>query len=111
VSPARFPGHSVSNISPKTGDDLRIASIDGLSADIKFQHNATVAFCINVINTTISLIMFVVFLVTFSATFISCGTETFAIYTPKIMFPFPLPVRRNTTAICDLNLLAPEFYI
>jgi hypothetical protein len=103
VSPTHFAGHSVSTISTKTGDDLGIASTDGLSAKIKFQHNATVAFCINVITTTISHIMFVVFLVTFSAAFISCGTDTFAIDTPRISFNVPLPVRGNTTAICNLN--------
>jgi hypothetical protein len=103
VSPARFAGHSVSTISAKTGDDLGITSTDGLIAEIKFQHNATVAFCINVITTTISLNIFFVFLVTLNATFISSGTDTFAIDTPKIMFNVPIPVRGNTTAICNLN--------
>jgi hypothetical protein len=93
VSPARFVGHSVSTISTKTADDLDITSTDGLSAKINFQHNATVTFCIIVIATAISLIMFVVFLVTLNVTFISCGTDTFAIDTPRISFNVSLPVR------------------
>jgi len=103
VSPARFVGHSVSTISTKTGDDLGITSTDGLSAKIKFQHKATVAFCINVITTTTSFIMFVVFLVTLNATFISCGTDTFGTDTPRIRFNDTPPVRRNTTDICNLK--------
>ena len=102
VSPARFTGHRVSTISTKTGGHLGITSTDGLNANIKFQHNAAVAFRI-VITITISLNMFVVFPVSSNAMFISCGTDTFDIDAPRIRFSVPLPVRRNTTAICNFN--------
>ena len=103
VSPAHLAGHRVSTISTKTGGDLGISSTDGLSAKIKFQHNATVDFSINVITTTIRLNTFVVFAVSLNAPVISCGTDTFVIDTPRIRFNAPLSVRRNTAAICNLN--------
>jgi hypothetical protein len=107
VSPARFAGQRVSTISTKAGGDLGINSTDGLSANIKFQHNATVAIIITVITTTINLNMFVVFPVILNATFISCGTDTFGIDTPTIMFNAPHPVRRCATATCNLNANIP----
>jgi hypothetical protein len=103
VSPPPLAGHWVSTISTKTGGDLGITITDGLSAKIKFQHNATLAFGINVITTNIRLNTFVVFHVRLNTSVISCGTDTFGIDTPRIRFNAPLPVKRNTTAICNLN--------
>jgi len=100
VSPARLTGHWVYTISTKTGGGLGVNSTDGLSAKIKFQHNATVAFSIIVI---IRLNTFVIFPVSLNTPVISCGTDTFDIDTPRITFNAPLPVRRNSTAICNLN--------